>query len=437
MNSVLIKVLEGLTLAIPIAGAAVIRFFPFSRPLPGRFFSLLFLIPVGADLLSIGLFRVQPDPARFLAENFALVLHLAVLLSCYLIFRFEIKQTVSGGALGFLLLFFSSGFLLSQELSLALCFWLGLLATAYLIFRAFYGSRPVGNLPFTGPLLFSGILFSLDLAPAGMWVSPLAFLLFMPFFPFQRWMSFTPRSGAATVWIACRVVLFALSAWGIYRWCPLSFPATGKSLDVFLGLCALAQIQGALLAMGESVARKRVSAAIFSQMALCTPLILFALPGHPGRAAVLVVSLVLPSLALGVLADHLEHETQRQNLGDMGGLFRDMPRADILFFLFILALSAMPGSGLFSGVLGSDFSAAGDFLWVWAFASISGVVLLQWALWAAWEQIFLGPPKNTALPVSDISAGLAASLVMAFIPLIFLGIWPGILGSILLTAGGL
>ena len=84
MNSVLIKVLEGLTLAIPIAGAAVIRFFPFSRPLPGRFFSLLFLIPVGADLLSIGLFRVQPDPARFLAQNFALVIHLAVLLPCFI-----------------------------------------------------------------------------------------------------------------------------------------------------------------------------------------------------------------------------------------------------------------------------------------------------------------------------------------------------------------
>ncbi|MCL4460234.1 MAG: hypothetical protein M1297_00775 [Nitrospirae bacterium] len=429
------KILEGLLLGSPLCGALVVKFFGQQKTLGKRAARAALMVMLLAAAFLVFFDRGQNGLS--VPPLTGILMLVAVWVPSALLVGFEQKRGVTaGGLLGFLFLFFSAGFVLSPASSLALLFWWGILGASYLLFRVSYGSRPTGNLPFALPILLSGLLFPLAFFPSTRSFAPLAFLLFMPFFPFQRWMSFTPRTGSATVWIAVRTSLFVLSAWGIQRWTPLPFSAGTGAFDVFLGVCGLAQIQGALLALGEPVARKRVTAAIFSQMALCTPMLLMELPRHAGRAMVLLFSLLLPALVLGLLTDHLERETRRQNLSDMGGLFADMPRADRLFFLFVLMLSAMPGSGLFSGVLGSDTGPMDSILWAWGGMGIAGVILLQWALWQAWEQIFLGPPKTGALPVADLSFRSAGLLGLSLLTLLFLGIWPGIFDAILSNPGG-
>ncbi len=95
----------------------------------------------------------------------------------------------------------------------------------------------------------------------------------------------------------------------------------------------------------------------------------------------------------------------------------------------------MPGSGLFSGVLAFDTGAVDPVFWVWVGMAIAGVVLVQWALWQAWEQIFLGRPKEGALPMSDISSRSAGLMGVSFLPLLILAIWPEILDRILSGPG--
>ncbi len=430
------KVVEGLLLAAPLGGALAVRFFGRQSSVSkqsGRVaLGVMFLIAA----FLIVLHRSKPESFVPNLPVTGLLVLLALWFPVALLVKYEQEQGQTAGILSFLFLFFATGFVLSPIPSLALLFWWGVLGASYLLFRVFYGSRPTGNLPFALPVLLSGFLFPLAFFPSAGSYASLAFLLFMPFFPFQRWMSFTPRTGSATVWISVRTVLFILSAWGIHRWAPLPFFANDSALDAFFGVCGLAQIQGALLALGEPVARKRIAAAIFSQMAMCTPIVLMEFSRHTGTAMVLVFSLLFPALALGLLTDHLERETRRQNLSDMGGLFREMPRADRLFFLFVLMLAAVPGSGLFSGVLASNTGGENHFLWVWAGMAIAGVVLLQWALWLAWEQIFLGPPKAGALPMADIPSRLAGLLGVSLLPILFLGIWPGLLDLILWSTGG-
>ena len=428
------KIMEVLLLFLPLGGAVVLRFFGRRERLSRQ----VRRIALGGMLLALSflLLLTQTHSGELPGMSLTgILLLLAVWVPVTLLVKIEKEQGRTSGALSFLLLFFSAGFVLSPFPSLVLPFWGGVLGTTYLLFRMFYGSRPTGNLPFALPALLSLALFSMTFFPSSRSFASLAFLLFLPFFPFQRWMSFTPRTGSTTAWTAVRLVLFILSAWGIRRWAPLPFSGGDSAFDVFLCLSGLAQIQGALLALGEPVARKRIAAAIFSQMALLTPVVLMEFPRHAGRSMVLVFSLLFPALALSRLTDHLERETRRQNLSDMGGLFREMPRTDRLFFFFVLMLSAMPGSGLFSGVLAFDTGAVDPVFWVWVGMAISGVVLVQWALWQAWEQIFLGQPKKGALPMSDISSRSAGLMGVSFLPLLILAIWPEILDRILSGPG--
>lgn len=429
------KMMEEFLLAVPLGGAIGVRIFgrqeAISRQV--RRVGLGVMVLIVAFLLILQ--RIPSEDFQALPVIGLLIL-LTVWLPAALLVKIEKEQGQTSGILGFLLLFFAAGFVLSPFPSLALLFWWGVMGASYLLFRMFYGSRPTGNLPFALPALLSCLLFPLMFFPSFRSFASLSFLLFMPFFPFQRWMSFTPRTGSATVWTAVRLVLFILSVWGIRRWAPLPFSEGDTAFDVFLGLSGLAQIQGALLALGEPVARKRIAAAIFSQMALLTPIVLLEFPRSPGRSMVLIFSLLFPALALGLLTDHLERETRRQNLSDMGGLFREMPRADRLFFFFVLMISAMPGSGLFSAVLAADAGKVDHVFWVWVGVVIAGVVLLQWALWQAWEQIFLGLPKKGALPVSDISSCTAGLMGFSLLPLVFLAVWPEILDKVLWSPGG-
>ena len=428
------KMMEVLLLVLPLGGAVMLRFFGgqelFSRQVRRIALGGIFLV------LSVLVFLTKTHSGGLPGMSLTgVLLLLAVWFPVALLVEIEKEQGQTSGVLSFLLLFFSTGFVLSPFPSLVLLFWGGVLGTTYLLFRMFYGSRPTGNLPFALPALLSCALFSMTFFPSSRSFASLAFLLFLPFFPFQRWMSFTPRTGSATVWTAVRLVLFILSAWGIRRWAPLPFSGEDSAFLVFLCLSGLAQIQGALLALGEPVARKRIAAAIFSQMALLTPIVLMEFPRHAGRSMVLVLSLLFPALALSRLTDHLERETRRQNLSDMGGLFREMPRADRLFFFFVLMISAMPGSGLFSGVLASERGTVGPVFWGWVGMAIAGVVLVQWALWQAWEQIFLGRPKEGALPMSDITSGSAGLMGVSFLPLLILAIWPEILDRLLSSPG--
>ncbi|MHB1285290.1 MAG: proton-conducting transporter transmembrane domain-containing protein [Leptospirales bacterium] len=358
--------------------------------------------------------------------------------------------------LAFLMLFFSAGFLLSPSSVWSILFWGGVLFTARRMERAFSGeadprreslgpAMTVSLILFPASQVLSGNLpyfpsadFGLGAVQAGAFgFAALAFLMFCPFFPFQRWLSFVPVSGELTPWISLRVILLFLAALGLLRWAiPLENPSFSASLPILLGLSLTAQLQGGLLALGEPVLRKRIAALLFSQSALIVPTLFLTGREHPWVVVVLGISLMLPAILLAVATDHLEIETRRQSLRDWSGLHRDMPRTDRLFLVASLAFSAVPGFGAFSGLAmvasGSPLSVP----WFWSLLPLAGVVLVQGVLWKTWESIFLGPPMTVQLVPEDFPAAAFWKFAVFLVPVLLLGAGPFILWAHFPWKGG-
>ncbi|MHB8423031.1 MAG: proton-conducting transporter transmembrane domain-containing protein [Leptospirales bacterium] len=350
--------------------------------------------------------------------------------------------------LSMLMLFFSAGFTVSPSPIWSIMFWTGGLFTVTALVGAFPCNGEECRETWRLPVLMSFILFPLSQAlsghlpglplfdrlpqsPAAFGFASLAFLVFCPFFPFQRWLSFVPVSGKIVPWIAIRLALLLLSVSGLFRWAfPLEFSSFSEGLPVLLGLSLMAQIQGALQALNEPVLRKRLSIVIFSQTSLLVPALFLAGRTHPLGVVILVFSFMLPALLLAMVSGHLEDETRRQRFRDWSGLYRFMPRADRLFLIASLGFSAVPGFGAFSGVvlIGKDPSLPS--LWIWSLLSLPGIVLVQSILWQSWESIFLGPFSERALIPRDIPLPTAWKLAAFLLPVLFLGIWPGVLGSL-------
>lgn len=349
--------------------------------------------------------------------------------------------------LSLLLLFFSAGFLLSPSPIWSIVFWSGGLFTVSMLVNAFPCDREERRETWRLPILMSLILFPVSQALSGhlpgfplgglssvtrgaFGFASLAFLMFCPFFPFQRWLSFVPVSGKIVPWIASRFALLFLSAFGILRWAfPLELPSFSEGWPVLLGLSLLAQIQGAVQALKEPVLRKRLSVVVFSQTTLLVPALFLAGRDHPWVVIVLVFSFMLPALLLAIVTEHLEDETRRQRFRDWSGLYRVMPKADRLFLIASLGFSAVPGFGAFSEavLIGKEFTSPS--LWIWSLLPLPGIVLVQSILWQSWESIFLGPFQERALIPRDISLPTAMKLAIFLLPVLFLGIWPDVLGG--------
>ncbi len=446
-REILPALMESLVL-VPLVGALLMRL---SGGDPGRLrklstgvFGLEFLLAMGAawSLLEKG---------RSLGFGMLLsVVVLAVLcVPLGVIGRSASNLEADSGRvlLSFLLLFFSAGFLLSPSSVWSVLFWGGVLFTARRMERDLSGGTDPRRESFGPAMTVSLILFPVSQALSGhlpyfpstdfglgavqegaFGFAALAFLMFCPFFPFQRWLSFVPVSGELTPWISLRVILLLLSAFGLLQWAlPLEGPSFSASLPILLGLSLTSQLQGGLLALGETVLRKRIAALLFSQSALVVPALFLAGREHPWVVVILGMSLTLPAILLAVATDHLERETRRQSLRDWSGLHRDMPRTDRLFLVSSLAFSAVPGFGAFSGLSLAVSGSPLSFPWFWSLLPLAGVVLVQGVLWKTWESIFLGPPMAVQLVPEDFPMAAFWKFAVFLVPVLLLGAGPFIL----------
>ena len=456
VRSSLPVLMDGL-LWLPLTGVLLVRFFSRNSGRVRKIFSgilwgeVALATVAGRSLIGSG----SPMALRML---FPVLILLALCLPVGLIGRGESRQGREEGlpVLSLLMLFFSAGFLLSPSPAWSIAFWGGVLFTAGKVAETFPCGAEERREPLRPAILLSLFLFPLSQALSGrlpflpsvgpgqavlsggaFGLSVLAFLVFCPFFPFQRWLSFVPVSGGLTGWIAVRFALFLLSIFGVLRWAlPLENPSFSESLPVLLGLSFLAQLQGGLLALGEPVLRKRISALVFSQTSLSIPALFLAGRDRPWVVAVLSISLMMPGLLLAVVSDHLERETRRQRFRDWSGLHRFMPRADRLFLAASIAFSAVPGFGAFSGLVLVGTNPVLSSLWIWSLLPLAGIVLVQAVLWKSWESIFLGPSSSSCLSPRDLPFPLSWKLVAFLVPVLLMGAFPGILEELFRWKGG-
>jgi NADH-quinone oxidoreductase subunit M len=442
--------LPTLLVLIPLAGALVPRGSR-NRPSTGKLLLALVVLEGTLALLPVfGLpvFRGSEDPFAFLALA-ALSVVTGISLRAPV---FEASGGPSRRAVeyGFLFLFFSAGFLLAPNAAWAVAFWEGVLASFWLTLgsrlTASGEDRILGT--FRAPVILSGLLFPVSqwlgghlpflpspgtrpglgygLSSSGAFsISVLSFLLFCPFFPFQRWMTLHPERTSPIDFLPMRSSLVLLATAGIFRWgVPMMDPDFVSSLPAFLFLVIAAQIAGAISAWRDPSLKGRISLLGFSQMTIPVQALFWEKTDTRAGIAAFEVSMLMTICLMAYLADHIERTTRRIRIGDLSGLHRELPRSERLFLAGTLALAGIPGFGVFVGAIPalSPSLAFGLFP---ALFSLFGIFLVQAVLWQTFERIFLGPAVVRSLPPTDLPSRQSWTLALLLLPVLFLGLFPG------------
>lgn len=351
---------------------------------------------------------------------------------------------------GFLFLFFSAGFLLSQNATWAVAFWEGVLVSFWLMLGSRLSASGEDRIlgAFRAPVLLSGLLFPvsqwlgghLPFLPSpgtlpglvrgpsssgGFTLSVLSFLLFCPFFPIQRWMTLHPDRISPLDFLPVRSSLVLLATAGIFRWgVPMMDPDFTSSLPAFLFLVIAAQIAGAISAWRDPSLKGRISLLAFSQMTIPVQALFWEKTDARAGIAAFEVSMLMTVCLLAHLADHIERTTRRIRIGDLSGLHRELPRSERLFLAGALALAGIPGFGVFVGAIPA-LSPSFAFGLFPALFSLFGIFLVQAVLWQTFEKIFLGPAVARNLPPTDLPSRQSWMLALLLLPVLFLGLFPG------------
>ena len=130
----------------------------------------------------------------------------------------------------------------------------------------------------------------------------------------------------------------------------------------------------------------------------------------------------LSTAALFMIAGALQHRLHTRNLGEMGGLWKDMPRMGAIAMFFIVASLGMPGLGNFVGefmILLGTFQVNVP---ITIFASLGLIVAAVYSL-IAMQRVFQGVP-TAERTLEDFDTREVGTMVLMMLGLVYLGIHP-------------
>jgi hypothetical protein len=347
-----------------------------------------------------------------------------------------------------LIIFFSTGFLISPDGFWATLFWEGLL-TALLLSGTFGKMTKVNDvfrtngLPF--PLFTSALLF-----PASMWlagtlpgqhlhVSLLSFIagivslaIFLPSAPFMNWLILFPDEKLVARSFFQRIAIWLVAADGICRFILPQETLSGKDYLLSQGhptilaillvsFTLLAQIQGVALAWTEPVLLRRLYDLAFSQSTLLLTAIYLGGKDRTTILILLAVTLIVCSVTIAMPLLHIEQQTRHRTLSSLGGLLINMPRTGILMAMGTIAFAGFPGFAMASAF--AFFSFAG-----WTIAPLLLTLLLVTLagilLGRTLGSLFLGEDPKASFRPRDLSPWSFTLGIMLLIPLSILAFHP-------------
>lgn len=250
-----------------------------------------------------------------------------------------------------------------------------------------------------------------------------AFVVKVPLFPFQSWLpdAYVEAPTAGTIILSG--LLAKTGVYGILRFAIPLFPTAAASLAPWvMALAVIGLLYGAVLAFGQTDAKRLLAYASFSHLSLIV-LGVFAWTQLALQGAVLqMVAHGITLAALFLLVGAIEERLHSRDLDQLRGLWSAMPRLGGITLLFALALMGIPGLGTFVGeflLLVGTFASRAPFAIVAALGMIAAVI---YALWFAQRLLF--GPQEAPVAIPGLGPRPLAALAVLIVLIVALGLYP-------------
>lgn len=347
----------------------------------------------------------------------------------------------------------SNGVFLSFDLLLFAFFWELMLVPAFLLIAVWgHGDREAAALKFlvfnavAGLGLLAAVFYlgasgetvtfdAFEIAgreiPHGVQVLLLlgfagAFLVKLPVPPLHAWLPDAHTQAPTAGSILLAGLLLKTGAYGLFRFPPMLFPEGLATLSPWgLALGAFGSIYGALLACGQTDAKRLVAYTSVAHMSIVLMGICggvyFSLVG----AGVQMVAHAFSASALFLLIGALYDRTGTRDLRELGGLQQSAPRFAAAFAVFFSAALAMPGTANF---LGEALVITGMFQVNWIFASITLVSLVVSVVYATrlFKRVVFGKSRRTEV-IEDLTLREMGPIVLLAVATLLFGMLPQML----------
>ncbi len=280
-----------------------------------------------------------------------------------------------------------------------------------------------------------GMIQSIMPATAIFFLLLVGFAVKLPVFPLHTWLpdAHTDAPTAGSVMLAG--ALIKMGGYGMIRLVVSFFPSVARDFaPLLMSLAVVSILYGAALTLRQTDIKRMIAYSSVSHMG-------FVLLGIFALGEVSLTGAGLQMFSHGLLTGLLFamagltiHNVEERNLGNLGGLARQMPFVAIVFTIAGLGSLGLPLTSGFAAEFitfaGSYTSGVGGSEVLTLLAVVGVVVAAGYILWLL-QRIFYGPVKEAFNGVEDADR-LEKGYMIAFVAVILLvGIYPAIITDVI------
>jgi NADH-quinone oxidoreductase subunit M len=253
-----------------------------------------------------------------------------------------------------------------------------------------------------------------------------SFAVKVPMWPVHTWLPDAHVEAPTAGSVILAGVLLKMGAYGFLRFSvPMLPQASSYFAPLIYALSVVAVIYTSLVALAQTDMKKLIAYSSVAHMGLVTiGIFSFNIEGITG-ALVQMLSHGVVSAALFLIVGVVYDRIHSREIARYGGLADRMPRYALVFMIFMLASSGLPGTSGFVGELLVAVGALRVNFWL-ALLSSTGMILGIAYMLYLYRRVIFG--RLTKLDLRNI-ADLSPREVFVFAPLVVLTLWIGVYPS--------
>ena len=262
----------------------------------------------------------------------------------------------------------------------------------------------------------------------------LAFAIKVPLFPVHSWLpdAHTEAPTAGSVILAG--LLLKTGAYALLRFAFPLFPAAAEmSVPLLLGLALVGLFYAAWIALAQKDLKRLVAYSSISHMGLVVMGTAVWTSLTLSGTVLQMVNHGLTTSALFILVGMLDERVHSREVENFGGLWSKMPVFSAFFLFFAMASLGLPGLNNFVGEILILIGTFDSWPWVAGLGFAGLVFTVIFILWVVQRTLF-GETRNPQIrgqAIPDVTAREAAILVPLAAAVLFIGLSPGPILSLL------